>query len=175
MKNIKLSRFFAAVAFAVVLLFAGCKQAEEEFYNFEVHPLTENDGIVGTWFDDFEYNSYGTYDCCYSPNIVKTASYGVHEGTIYIKEVTKDSGYIYYEFDHNITGYTPDYAPLEVESKGKWCAIAYKVLTENSVKMCDAFKDYTFASTKDEAVALYTISNGYFAGIDTTFTRVNNN
>ena len=74
-----------------------------------------------------------------------------------------------------MTGYgpAPDFTPFTVECAGKWCAVAYKNLTADSVQMCDAYKTYDFADSLSAAVTLYTVDNGWFAGIDTTFTKVN--
>ncbi len=179
MKNLKFSRLFAAALVVACLAFVGCKPQTEEVTVEKVivvRQLSADDGIAGKWtYTDKSWNAYGDYACNYASNTIETASYGVQTGTVYIQEVTETSGFIYYKFSQNITGYDAanNYAPYTVECAGKWCAVAYKNLTADSVQMCDAYKTYDFADSLSKAVELYTVENGWFAGIETTFTKVN--
>ena len=165
MKNLKFSRLFAAVTFVAILALAGCKQQVEEKL-FEV-------SMYGTWADDFEdYNAYTDYDCKITVDYIETASYGKHTGSVYITRTSEDSGYIYYQFSENVTGYDAEFNPYTVNSKGKWSAIAFKNLTKDSVQMCDVYDaTYAFPATLEECISKYTIDGGYFAGINTTFVK----
>ena len=159
MKKFNFSRLFAAMIFVAVLVLSGCGKNDAK------------GTIIGKWVDSYEsYNTYTSYDCNIQENFVETSSYGKHNGTVYVVEETDDSGYVYYQFETDITGYDASFKPYTVAAKGKWCAIAYKDLTKSSVKMCDAYKTYDFAASLDDAKKLYTIENGWFAGIDTEFT-----
>ncbi len=182
MKNLKFSRLFAAVMFVACLVLVGCKQPDDGsapsavVLPENVRALTNEDGIIGKWtYDNKSWNAYGDYACNYEPNKIETASYGVQTCVVYIQEVSDTAGFIYYKFSDDMTGYGPgpEYAPYTVECAGKWCAVAYKNLTADSVQMCDAYKTYDFADSLSKAVELYTVENGWFAGIETTFTKVN--
>ena len=174
MKNLKFSRLFAAVTFVAILALAGCKQQPEESLPESVEELSADNLIIGKWTDGYaSFNTYDGYDCCYATNKIESSSWGAHESTVYIKKITEDSGYLYYQFSENVIGYDANFAPYTIEnSKGKWCAIGYKKLTAASVQMCDAYKDYGFAESLEDAVSLYTIENGYFNSITTVFTKV---
>ncbi len=179
MKYLKFSRLFAAIMFVACLVLVGCKPQTEEVTVEKVivvRQLSADDGIAGKWtYTDKSWNAYGDYACNYVSNKIETASYGIQTGTVYIQEVSETSGFIYYKFSDDITGYdaAANYAPYTVECAGKWCAVAYKNLTADSVQMCDAYKTYDFAESLSKAVELYTVDNGWFAGIETTFTKVN--
>ena len=169
MKNLKFSRLFAAMMVVACLMLVGCKFPEDPTTPKEVT-------IYSTWADNVEtYNAYTGYDCKITADYIETASYGKHNGPIYVAKTSETSGYIYYKFSQNITGYDAanNYAPYTVECTGKWCAVAYKNLTATSVQMCDAYKTYDFADSLSKAVELYTVENGWFTGIETTFTKVN--
>ena len=167
MKNIKFSRLFAAVLFVASLALTGC--------NLQPKDKTEV-SIYGKWtYEKTSWNAYVDYACNIATDKIETASYGVHNGTIEIVKVTDDSGYIYYQFEKDMTGYgaAPDFTPYTVNCKGKWCAVAYKNLTADSVNMCDAYKTYDFANSLEEAKTLYTVENKWFANLDKTeFKRV---
>lgn len=169
MKNIKFSRLFAAFAFVAILALAGCKQPEDSLPE-GVRELSNDDAIVGKWGDDYpDYWKYEGYACKYSPDLIETASYGAHRGTAYIKKITEDSGYIYFQFSGNVNFWGIG----DVDLTGKWGAIAYQNLTDNAVQMCDAsYADQEFVSTLDDCVEKYTKDGGYFAYITTPFTRI---
>ena len=175
MKNIKFSRLFAAALVVACLAFVGCKPQTEEVTVEKVivvRQLSAEDSIVGKW-KYTNYESQLEYDMAISVNKVE-GSFGSHSGNVYIQEVSETSGYIYYKFSDDITGYgpAPDYTPYTIECAGKWCAVAYKNLTADSVQMCDAYKTYDFAESLSAAVVLYTVDNGWFGGINTPLARV---
>ena len=172
MKNLKFSRLFAAALVVACLALTGCKPDAEDpgiVLPENVSVLTQNDGIVGKWGDNYpDYWAYDGYACQYLPNLIETASYGAHTGQAYIQKITDDSGYIYYQFSDPIVLWGIG----EIDVTGKWGAIAYQELTANSVQMCDAdYTDQEFVSTLEECVTKYTKANGYFAYITTPFTR----
>ena len=166
MKNFKFSRLFAAVLFVACLVLVGCKQPDDPTSPKEVT-------IYSTWADNVEtYNAYTGYDCKITADYIETASYGKHNGPIYVAKTSETSGYIYYQFSENVTGYDADFNPYTVNSKGKWGAIAFKNLTKDSVQMCDVYDAaYDFPATLEECISKYTIDGGYFAGINTTFVK----
>ena len=154
--------------FVACLVLVGCKQPDDPTSPKEVT-------IYSTWADNVEtYNAYTGYDCKITADYIETASYGKHNGPIYVAKTSETSGYIYYQFSEDILGYDAEWNSIIIEgSKDKWCAVAYKNLTADSVQMCDAYKTYDFADSLSKAVELYTVDNGWFAGINTTFTKVN--
>ena len=164
MKNIKFSRLFAAMMFVACLVLTGCKPAKD--------PTAAT--IYGKWtYENNNWNTYGDYACNIASDKIETSSYGAHNGAIELVTLTADSGYIYYQFEKDITGYDSSYKPFTVNAKGKWCAVAYKNLTDDSVNMCDAYKTYDFAASLEEAKTLYTVENGWFSALNTTeFKRV---
>ena len=159
MKNIKFSRLFAAMMVVACLALAGCSQPEDET---KVKEVT----IYGTWEDDYTgYNTYGKYDSKITYDYIETASYGKQEGPLYVKMISENAGYIYYQFSTNVTVYgpAPDYETSIVNSKGKWGAVAFKDLTDKSVKMCDfADPSKEFPTTLEECISKYTVEKNYF-------------
>ena len=166
MKNLKFSRLFAALMFVAVLGLTGCKPEPEEVF-IEV-------SIYGTWTDNYaEYDAYDGYDCKISVDFIETASYGKHTGPVYITKTSENSGYIYYQFSDDITGYDASFNPITVNAKGKWCAVAYTDLTANSVKMNDVYDPaYDFPSTLDDCISKYTIEKGSFGSTFTPFKKL---
>ena len=160
MKQLNLSRLFAATLFVALLALTGCVQPEME-------NETEEITIFGKWVDDYEaYNAYIKYDCKIDFDSVETASYEKHNSPVYIKMTSKNSGYIYYKFTSDITGYDSSYNSFSVPSTGKWGAIAFKDLKAGSVKMCDVYdSSYDFPDTLEACIAKYTVDDGYFANM----------
>ena len=180
MKNIKFSRLFAAALLVACFAFAGCKPQVEEVTVEKVivvKELSASNTIVGKWVDNYtSYNTYSTnpsdtYDCKISSNGVETASYGVHNGPVYISMTSDNSGYLYYQFKSSITGYDSSWNPFTVEATGKWGAIAFQNLTTDSVQMCDfADSTYELPETLEACVKKYTKDAGSFENM-ITFTR----
>ena len=171
MKNLKFSRLFAAALLVACFAFAGCKPQNDDIVLPEnVRVLTNEDGIIGKWADNYEaWNTYDTYDCQIKTNLAETASYDAHTSTVYIKKTSETSGYLYYQFSKPI--YLFGVGTVDVT--GKWGAMAFQNLTENSVQMCDAdYSDNEFVSTIDDCVTKYTKEAGKFNYITTPFTRV---
>ena len=174
MKNSFFSKFAKlslALLFVSCIAFVACKPEPEAPANSKPITSTEisaDDTLIGKWADDYsDWNTYdNNYDCQIAVDFIETASYGKQESKIYVLKTTADSGYIYYQFSTDVTGYgpAPDYASFTIEAKGKWGAIAFKDLTANSVKMCDfADPSSEFPTTLEDCIKKYTIESGYFS------------
>ena len=165
MKNIKFSRLFAAMMFVACLVLVGCNFHPKNNGQNDASPLTADNLILGYWVDDYAgYNTYGKYDCKIAVDSIETSSYGKQISTIYYRKVTDDSGYLYYKFSEDITGYDASWNPIPVSAKGKWGAVAFKNLTATSVMMCDfADSKYELPATLDECISKYTVENKYFS------------
>ena len=191
MKKFKFSRLFAAAVIVASITLSACTPTTQEVIKevevskevkvteqkIVVLPaLSASDGIVGSWQDSFtSFNTYGTYDCQIAPNVMKTASYEDHNGTVYIYKTASDAGFLYYQFEKNVTGYDSAFNPFTVQSTGKWGAVAFKNLTANSVNMCDMNDStYDFPATLEECFKKYTGKREYFASLDSMeWTKVN--
>ena len=168
MKNLKFSRLFAAALVVACLALTGCKPQTEEVLVEKVYvvkPLTVNDDILGTWVSSFgekyeittsAYNNYSNWD--YATN-APGDTYNLYYSTItpYVYEISDNSGIIYSKFnDVTHIGYGA--------TVGQWYALYYYELTDNSVKVVQAYKADGKAGcdTLEEAVKEYTIENKYF-------------
>ena len=190
MKNIKFSRLFAAFSFVAILTLAGCKPVTEEVIKevevttekevektIVIGPISPNDGIIGEWLDNYtNYNNYNftdedpdnDYDCKITANKIETASWGVHNGPVFIKKLSETSGYLYYQLENDLPDYSTTPAGTISGTAGKWFATAYKNLTDDSVNMCDAYKDFDLPADLYTAIETYTVANGWFDYLDTT-------
>ena len=192
MKNIKFSRLFAAFAFVAILSLAGCKPVTEEVIK-EVEvttekivekgivvggPISPNDGIIGKWgYENTSWNTYGVspnkYACSVAANKIETASWGVHNGPVFIKKLSETSGYLYFQLENDLGSYVQNSSGewelvTQTGTAGKWFATAYKNLTSDSVNMCDAYKDFNLPADLYTAIETYTVANGWFDSLDTT-------
>lgn len=170
LKRRALNIFGALLVLASVFAVSSCSQVDDDdpvtAILKTVSPLQAADSICGKWQDGYtSWNTYGDCDYEILPASMGTSSYEKHAGTVYIRKTSASSGYLYYQLDHDITGYDSSYNSITVPSTGKWCATAYKDLTATSVKLSDAYKassTYDFPSTLTDCVLKYTIENGYF-------------
>ena len=118
---------------------------------------------LGKWQDSFgsiyeisqtEFSNYSeTYDSYAGNNLV-------------ISKSTDNSGYIYIQYTRAAEkngNYTTD--KTKAPDVGKWYAISYKSLTASSIQISGAYKDggETSTETLEEAMAEFTIENGYFS------------
>ncbi len=187
MKHLKFSRLFAAFAFVAILALAGCKPVTEEVIKevevttekevekiIVIGPISPNDGLIGKWYDDYTtWNTYDDYDCKISANQIKTASYGVHNGPVFIKKLSETSGYLYYQLENDLPDYSTTPTGTISGTAGKWFATAYKNLTSDTVNMCEAYKNFDLPEDLYTAIETYTVANGWFDYLDTTeFTKV---
>lgn len=113
--------------------------------------------IYGTWV-----NKTDTYTETYK--ITETMfSNGYYEGNnLTVIESSDSSGYIYIKYTKAMNA---DWSYSEnAPDVGKWYAISYKNLTDDTVSISGAYKSggATSTETLDEAVSEFTIENGYF-------------
>ena len=131
---------------------------------------TDNDDddpilLVGKWQDSSnfiyeisknEFSNYGEGFYSYAGNNL----------VISITSNDFSSGYIYIQYtraaDEN-WNYTTD--KTKAPDIGKWYAISYKSLTASSIQISGAYKKggETSTETLEEAMAKFTIENGYFS------------
>lgn len=127
--------------------------------------LTSGIALIGKWKDSYD----STYEI--SQNEFSNYGYGydAYAGNNLVISITSNdfsSGYIYIQFtraaDEN-WNYTTD--KEKAPDIGNWYAISYKSLTASSIKISGAYKDdgETSTETLEEAMAEFTIENGYFS------------
>lgn len=127
--------------------------------------LTSRIALIGKWNDSYD----STYEI--SQNEFSNYGYGYdsYAGNNLVISITSNdfsSGYIYIQFtraaDEN-WNYTTD--KTKAPDIGKWYAISYKSLTASSIKISGAYKKggETSTETLEEAMAEFTIENGYFS------------
>ena len=167
MKNFNFSRFaklFALSMFVCALALTGCKKptdANGSENSVKAVPLAENDALIGTWT-----SSYGEVFTITKTSLSNGGSWGdcyAGDNLCAIK-IDEKSGYIYIKYTRSAN---PDYTYSETAPDvGKWYAIYYSNLTENSVTLSGAFKadGKTSTETLEEAIEEFTIENDYFAG-----------
>ena len=173
MKNLKFSRLFAAMMFVACLAFTGCTPVTEEkiIVNEKVIVLTKlasDDMLVGDWVDDKDahyviskndFDNYGSWGDSYAGNNLVVQEFSETEGTIFIKYTRAANP------DWTYTTTAPDV--------GKWYAISYKNLTEDSIDLSGAWGDKSSCEKLEDAVVEFTIDNKYF-GSYTTCTKNKN-
>lgn len=165
--------FLGALLIVVSLSFslASCKTADDDNPLPQgVEELSSDSPLIGKWKDSYgsiyeisqtEFSNYGYgYDAYAGNNLV-----------ISITSNDFSSGYIYIQYTK---AYCAEHSNLE-EYKytydndspdvGKWYAISYKSLTASSIKISGAYKKggETSTETLEEAMAEFTIENGYFS------------
>ena len=163
--------FLGALLIVVSLSFslASCKTADDDNPLPQgIEELSADSPLIGKWKDSYgsiyeisqtEFSNYGeNYNSYAGKNLV-------------ISKSTDNSGYIYIQYTK---AYCAEHSNLE-EYKytydndspdvGKWYAISYKSLTASSIQISGAYKDggETSTETLEEAMAEFTIENGYFA------------
>lgn len=153
MKNTKFSFNRAWLVLTALLMsalvavsFTSCKSDDDDA------------SIYGTWV-----NKTDTYTETYK--ITETMfSNGYYEGNnLTVIESSDSSGYIYIKYTKAMNA---DWSYSEnAPDVGKWYAISYKNLTDDTVSISGAYKSgggATSTETLDEAVSEFTIENGYF-------------
>ncbi len=157
MKNLKFSRLFAAFAFVAILALAGCKQPEEETHY----------AIEGTWVcDDGQkfiitnstLSNYWGETVGYAGDNLTVVEISDTAGTIFIK-YTKAFCSEHSDFDNFVYTYDED-AP----DVGKWYAVSYQELTDESVKLSGSSKPAS--ETLEQAKIDHTSEKGAFAQYD---------
>ena len=126
-----------------------------------IEELSTDSPLIGKWQDSYnsiydisqnEFSNYGdTYDSYAGNNLV-------------ISKTSENSGYIYIQYTK---AYCAEHSTYDNDSPdvGKWYAISYKSLTASSIQISGAYKydGKTSTETLEEAMAEFTIENGYFA------------
>ena len=159
--------FLGALLIVVSLSFslASCKTDDNDDDS-----LTSGIALIGKWKDSYD----STYEI--SQNEFSNYGYGFdsYAGNNLVISITSNdfsSGYIYIQYTK---AYCAEHSNLE-EYKytydndspdvGKWYAISYKELKENSIQLSGALKSEgkTSTETLKEAMAEFTIENGYFS------------
>lgn len=128
-----------------------------------IEELSTDSPLIGKWKDsdssiyEISQNEFSNYSDTY-------LSYAGNN--LVISKTSENSGYIYIQFtraaDEN-WNYTTD--KEKAPDIGNWYAISYKSLTSSSIKISGAYKDggETSTETLEEAMAEFTIENGYFS------------
>ena len=148
---------------------ASCKTADDDNPLPQgIEELSADSPLIGKWQD-----SYGSI---YEISQTKFSNYGESYesyagNNLVISKSTDNSGYIYIQYTK---AYCAEHSNLE-EYKytydndspdvGKWYAISYKSLTASSIQISGAYKKggETSTETLEEAMAEFTIENGYFS------------
>lgn len=125
--------------------------------------LTSGIALIGKWKDSYD----STYEI--SQNEFSNYGYGydAYAGNNLVISITSNdfsSGYIYIQYTK---AYCAKHSTYDNDSPdvGKWYAISYKSLTASSIKISGAYKKggETSTETLEEAMAEFTIENGYFS------------
>ncbi len=160
MKNIKFSRLFAAMLFAACLALTACQQQPEE----------KHEAFEGTWLDASAGKSYYKISSSTFENYgedTKGVKYDSYAGdNLTFTKISDTAGIIYIKYTRAADSnwkYTTD--ATKAPDIGKWYAIAYKDLTDKSIKICGAYKSdgKKSCSTLEEAKTEFTEANGYFS------------
>lgn len=153
MKNTKFSFNRAWLVLTALLMsalvavsFTSCKSDDDDA------------SIYGTWV-----NKTDTYTETYK--ITETMfSNGYYEGNnLTVRKISDSAGIIYIKYTRSIIYGSRDYSE-NAPDVGKWYAISYKNLTDDTISISGAYKSWGATSTEtlDEAVSEFTIENGYF-------------
>ena len=154
--------FLGALLIVVSLSFslASCKTDDNNDDS-----LTSGIALIGKWKDSYD----STYEISQNEFSNYGNGYDSYAGNNLVISITSNdfsSGYIYIQFtraaDEN-WNYTTD--KEKAPDIGNWYAISYKSLTASSIKISGAYKDggETSTETLEEAMAEFTIENGYFS------------
>ena len=159
--------FLGALLIVVSLSFslASCKTDDnnDDSLTSGIEELSTDSPLIGKWKDsdssiyEISQNEFSNYSDTY-------LSYAGNN--LVISKTSENSGYIYIQFtraaDEN-WNYTTD--KEKAPDIGNWYAISYKSLTASSIKISGAYKDggETSTETLKEAMAEFTIENGYFS------------
>ena len=166
MKNTFFSKFAKlslALLFVSCIAFVACKpEPTQEPANDSPawHPIDAENKLVGTWSCTYENGYVETYTITQTTFDVGAYSYA--GDNLKVVEKSNDSGYIYIKYTRAANA---DWTYSETAPDvGKWYAISYKNLTDNSISLSGAYKQdgITAADTIEAAYNEFTIENGYF-------------
>ena len=162
--SLRRTKFSAILLFLSLSIFlASCKPEPdpETLLPQGIEELSKDSPLIGKWKDSDssiyeisqnEFSNYSdTYDSYAGNNLV-------------ISKTSENSGYIYIQYTK---AYCAEHSTYDNDSPdvGKWYAISYKSLTASSIKISGAYKKggETSTETLEEAMAEFTIENGYFS------------
>lgn len=139
----KIIRRVVILALASIFIFASCQLPNENYGN-----------IKGTWkssYDEIFKISDSSFENYYKDSLSYAGD------NLFIKKITDSSGYIFIKYTAN--------SNMD-NVVGKWYAIYYSELTEQTVNISGAYKanGKTGTETLAEAISEFTVENGYFAG-----------
>lgn len=155
MKNTKFSFNRAWLVLTALLMsalvavsFTSCKSDDDDA------------SIYGTWKSSYgeiydisttELKNGGSWGNCYAGN------------NLTVRKISDSAGIVYIKYTRSIIYGSMDYSETAPDV-GKWYAISYKNLTDDTVSISGAYKSggATSTETLDEAVSEFTIENGYF-------------
>jgi len=177
MKNTKFSFNRAWLVLTALLMsalvavsFISCKSDDDDdasIYGTWVNKTatyTETYKITETMFSNgyYEGNNLTVIESSDSAGIIYVKYTKAYEST---SEDPNDSSWTKSSYEYNGTTYTSWYRYSKTAPDvGKWYAISYKNLTDDTVSISGAYKygGATSMESLDEAVSEFTIENGYF-------------
>lgn len=166
MKNTKFSFNRAWLVLTALLMsalvavsFTSCKSDDDDDLPSGVEYLSSDSLLIGTW-----KSSYGEIYDISTTELKNGGSWGngYAGNNLTVIESSDSAGYIYIKYTKAMNA---DYSYSETAPDvGKWYAISYKNLTDDTVSISGAYKSggATSTETLDEAVSEFTIENGYF-------------
>lgn len=163
LRRTKFSAILLLLSLSIFL--ASCKPEPnpETLLPQRIEELSTDSPLIGKWQD----SSYSIYEISQNEFSNYGDNYLSYAGNnLVISKTSENSGYIYIQYtraaDEN-WNYTTD--KEKAPDIGNWYAISYKELKENSIQLSGACKSEgkTSTETLKEAMAEFTIENGYFS------------
>ena len=163
LRRTKFSAILLLLSLSIFL--ASCKPEPdpETLLPQRIEELSTDSPLIGKWQDSF----YSIYEISQNEFSNYGDGYNSYAGNnLVISKTSENSGYIYIQYtraaDEN-WNYTTD--KTKAPDIGKWYAISYKGLTASSIQISGAYKydGKTSTETLEEAMAEFTIENGYFS------------
>ena len=162
--SLRRTKFSAILLFLSLSIFlASCKPEPdpETLLPQGIEELSTDSPLIGKWQDSF----YSIYEISQNEFSNYGDGYNSYAGNnLVISKTSENSGYIYIQYTK---AYCAEHSTYDNDSPdvGKWYAISYKSLTASSIKISGAYKKggETSTETLEEAMAEFTIENGYFS------------
>ncbi|MCI5473404.1 MAG: hypothetical protein MR456_02905 [Spirochaetia bacterium] len=162
--SLRRTKFSAILLFLSLSIFlASCKPEPdpETLLPQRIEELSTDSPLIGKWQDSF----YSIYEISQNEFSNYGDGYNSYAGNnLVISKTSENSGYIYIQYTK---AYCAEHSTYDNDSPdvGKWYAISYKSLTASSIKISGAYKKggETSTETLEEAMAEFTIENGYFS------------
>ena len=161
LRRTKFSAILLLLSLSIFL--ASCKPepSPETLLPQRIEELSTDSPLIGKWQDSF----YSIYEISQNEFSNYGDGYNSYAGNnLVISKTSENSGYIYIQYTK---AYCAEHSTYDNDSPdvGKWYAISYKSLTASSIKISGAYKKggETSTETLEEAMAEFTIENGYFS------------